>query len=81
MKQDLCPSCQEELTFKVSGSERGEQYLCHACQRIYTRVAKCPDCQQTAEKIQACGSVSYFCSHCNELKSKTRIQFEYNGAL
>lgn len=81
MDQNLCPFCQGELTFNTSNNKGSEQYQCHACQHIYTRVAKCPDCQQAADKIQACGSVSYFCSHCNELKSKSRIQFEYHDAL
>ncbi|HSC80018.1 MAG TPA: zinc-ribbon domain-containing protein [Chitinolyticbacter sp.] len=34
----------------------------------------CPDCGQPLEVLQACGAKSYICPHCNELKSKSRIE-------
>lgn len=77
MNQNVCPSCHGELIWNRSSDAENERYQCGACQHTYIRLAKCPDCKKAVEKIQACGSVSYFCSHCNELKSKSRIQFEY----
>ncbi|WP_084282230.1 YfgJ family double zinc ribbon protein [Deefgea rivuli] len=34
----------------------------------------CPDCGKAIEVLMACGAKSYFCNHCNELKSSKRIQ-------
>lgn len=37
-------------------------------------VMACPDCGKPVEVLQACGATSYFCNHCNELKSSQRIR-------
>ncbi|GHD58894.1 YfgJ family double zinc ribbon protein [Jeongeupia chitinilytica] len=33
----------------------------------------CPDCGKPLEVLKACGATSYFCNHCNELKSSQRV--------
>lgn len=68
MSHNLCPQCDSELTWK------NNQYYCDFCQQPVMKKAQCPDCHNTMEKLQACGSASYFCHHCNELKSKSRVQ-------
>ncbi|GAA5786557.1 YfgJ family double zinc ribbon protein [Chitiniphilus shinanonensis] len=40
---------------------------------------RCPDCGQPLEVMKACGATSYFCNHCNELKSSQRVR-EHNAA-
>ncbi|WP_410498301.1 zinc ribbon domain-containing protein [Chitinibacter sp. S2-10] len=34
----------------------------------------CPDCGKEIEVLKACGAISYFCNHCNELKSSARVK-------
>lgn len=67
--QVRCPQCDHSL-------EWDGQYHCVECQVHYKKVAYCPDCQKELEKLQACGSASYFCHFCNELKSKSRVHSE-----
>ena len=38
------------------------------------KLINCPDCGKPVEVLMACGAKSYFCNHCNELKSSKRIQ-------
>jgi predicted amidophosphoribosyltransferase len=33
----------------------------------------CPKCLKALEVIKACGCRDYFCNHCNELVSKSKI--------
>ena len=33
----------------------------------------CPECNSKLEKIEGCGSISYFCKKCSRLISKKRI--------
>jgi len=33
----------------------------------------CPDCENQIEVIKACGCNDYFCNHCNQLVSKSRV--------
>ncbi|TJZ72883.1 YfgJ family double zinc ribbon protein [Chitiniphilus eburneus] len=40
---------------------------------------RCPDCDQPLEVMKACGATSFFCNHCNELKSSQRVR-EHNAA-
>jgi ribosomal protein L37AE/L43A len=30
----------------------------------------CPECKNKLEKMKGCGSISYFCNHCNKLISR-----------
>ena len=69
--QPLCPNCHTSLEWDNA------VYQCSACQASYKKIAYCPDCQAELEKLQACGSTSYFCNHCNELKSKSRAKIEF----
>ncbi len=69
MASDICPICTNELVWKG-------HYRCSLCELDYKKVAFCPDCDAELEKLQACGAASYFCHHCNELKSKSRVRFK-----
>ncbi len=71
MSENICPQCQSELGWDG-------QYLCENCSMHFTKIGYCPDCQSQLEKLQACGAASYFCNDkCNELKSKSRVTFEF----
>ncbi|MCW8347538.1 zinc ribbon domain-containing protein [Vibrio sp. ZSDZ65] len=69
-QENPCPSCHSALTWDG-------QYYCSSCSKHYRKVAFCPDCSALLEKLQACGSASYFCHSCNELKSKSRVKIEF----
>lgn len=68
--ENQCPSCQVELGWDG-------QYVCSECNEHFNKVGYCPDCAAQLEKLQACGATNYFCNSCNELKSKSRIRFEF----
>ncbi|WGY46226.1 zinc ribbon domain-containing protein [Vibrio sp. ABG19] len=68
-----CPRCKQEL-------EWDGHYYCKPCQCYFDKVGFCPDCAAAMEKLQACGAASYFCNQCNELKSKSRVRFEFQPA-
>jgi predicted amidophosphoribosyltransferase len=40
----------------------------------FKAVPLCPDCKRPLDVVAACGSVSYFCDHCNLLKSSKRVR-------
>lgn len=71
MSENLCPVCEKEL-------EWDGQYHCTACDAHYKKVGFCPECNAELEKLQACGAANYFCNTCNELKSKSKINFKFN---
>lgn len=77
MVNNCCPCCEGELVWKERSQSGQDSYQCHTCQLTFNQSAFCPDCQNEVDKIQACGAVSYFCPSCNELKSKSRIRFQY----
>ncbi|GAL36084.1 hypothetical protein JCM19240_1526 [Vibrio maritimus] len=68
--ENSCPTCNQELDWDG-------QYHCGGCERHYKKIGFCPDCDAELEKLQACGSASYFCNSCNELKSKSRVKFVF----
>ena len=70
MSDNLCPNCQQSL-------EWDNGYVCKVCSQRYQKQADCPECGHQLEKLQACGAASYFCNHCNELKSKSRLTFRF----
>ncbi len=70
---NLCPQCTGELEWDGS-------YHCPACSKHYKKIGFCPECDAELEKLQACGAANYFCNTCNELKSKSRIRFEFQSA-
>ncbi|PSW19659.1 DNA ligase [Photobacterium sanctipauli] len=71
MSQNTCPECSSELAWK------DDQYYCDYCQSGVKKKALCPDCHAETEKLLACGSASYFCNSCNELKSKSRVEIVF----
>ncbi|MCW8328053.1 zinc ribbon domain-containing protein [Photobacterium sp. SDRW27] len=74
MSDNICPDCQCELSWKEN------RYYCESCQHPVNKRAFCPDCDAELEKLQACGSASYFCNSCNELKSKSRVKVVFEKA-
>ncbi|MBW3697941.1 DNA ligase [Vibrio sp. T187] len=74
MTENQCPKCSQTLSWDG-------KYFCISCDQHYRKQAFCPDCDAELEKLQACGSASYFCNgECNELKSKSRVKFEFQAA-
>ncbi|MGF1691261.1 zinc ribbon domain-containing protein [Photobacterium kagoshimensis] len=69
--ENVCPTCHNELAWQAN------QYSCESCQITLVKQAFCPDCDAELEKLQACGSASYFCNTCNELKSKSRVRIAF----
>ncbi|HCM1321500.1 TPA: zinc ribbon domain-containing protein [Vibrio parahaemolyticus] len=65
MQQNKCPDCEVELEWTGQ------------CESDFKKVGFCPDCGAELEKLQACGAANYFCNTCNELKSKSRVRFEF----
>ncbi|RJX74494.1 DNA ligase [Vibrio sinensis] len=70
MNENSCPSCGNELIWNG-------HYHCEDCNVDYKKTGYCPDCEAELEKLQACGAANYFCNHCNELKSKSKVRFEF----
>ncbi len=68
MLENQCPDCAASVTWLAG------KYHCEKCQHVFERVADCDQCGQRLERLQACGSESYFCNTCNELKSKSRVK-------
>lgn len=71
--ENVCPKCSRPLEW-YEGS-----YRCDDCDVTYNKVAFCPKCEAELEKLQACGSVSYFCNRCNEMKSKSAVRIEFHA--
>lgn len=69
MSENTCPQCESELSWK------NHDYFCDYCQQKVNKIAFCPDCSEQLEKLQACGSASYFCNYCNESKSHVKSVF------
>lgn len=67
MSSNQCPHCHTDLNWQEG------LYHCPQCNIQFKKVSYCPDCKNVIEKLQACGAVSYFCNHCKELKSKSRV--------
>ncbi|MDC0609134.1 zinc ribbon domain-containing protein [Vibrio sp.] len=66
-----CPKCDKELDWDG-------KYFCTQCRVHFLKIGICPDCHSDLEKLNACGAANYFCNHCNELKSKTRVTFRFD---
>ncbi|MGL5637714.1 MAG: zinc ribbon domain-containing protein [Cetobacterium sp.] len=67
MENQKCLECGCEL------EKIGNEYICKSCEAKYIKKAYCPDCGSGLEKLAACGSLSYWCNKCNELKSRKAI--------
>ncbi|MDX8336139.1 zinc ribbon domain-containing protein [Candidatus Cetobacterium colombiensis] len=61
---DKCLNCGNEL------EKIGNEYVCKVCKKRYIKKAYCPIDKSELEKLAACGSISYWCNTCNELKSR-----------
>lgn len=59
-----CPVCVRDM------DGRGTNYYCKECDQKYTVEFSCEKCGNQPEEISSCGSVSYFCQLCKELKSR-----------
>ncbi|WP_413285075.1 zinc ribbon domain-containing protein [Vibrio sp. MA40-2] len=70
--KNSCPTCNSELQWDAGS------YQCTECNITYSKLAFCPSCEAELEKLQACGSVSYFCNTCNEMKSKSAVRIEFH---
>lgn len=64
---DICLNCGETL------EKIGNEYICKKCGKKYVKKAHCPKDKEELEKLAACGSVSYWCNRCNELKSRKDV--------
>jgi hypothetical protein len=54
-------------------TSRGRYLHCEACQSDYRLAGTCLQCGAELEHLQACGSSSWFCNSCNQLKSKSAV--------
>jgi len=61
-----CPQCEQPL--QHSGDLKRH---CEPCQRDFKLLISCHECGHEIERLRACGAVSFWCPHCNELKSKS----------
>lgn len=68
-----CPDCQSELAYQDGN------YACPDCHVEFSKHAFCDICDHELERLNACGSVSYFCNQCNQLKSKSLARYEYRA--
>lgn len=59
---------------------RGTLWHCEACGRHYQLIGLCNKCGGDLEKLCACGAVNWFCNHCNELKSKSTVEYRVEPA-
>ncbi|MGB2078421.1 MAG: zinc-ribbon domain-containing protein [Vibrio sp.] len=66
-----CLQCQHPID--LSALHRRVEVLCPQCNQRHQIKAQCDKCSEPVERLNACGSVSYFCHHCNELKSKSNV--------
>lgn len=72
MSSSLCPVCHLNLDWQQGN------YYCPHCKREVVKHARCPDCEQSLEQLNACGAASYFCPQCNALKSKSRARITFS---
>lgn len=72
--ENNCPQCETSLDWCSNGKLGKGNYACPQCQVLFLKQYDCPDCGEDIDKLQACGSVSFFCKSCNSLKSKSRVK-------
>lgn len=70
-QQAKCPVCQGHLVTD------GDHFRCEECSTDYEAQPVCDCCGDPVSVLKACGSVDYFCNHCNELKSKSSVKYRY----
>lgn len=69
-----CPQCDRSL--QRSGNLKRH---CEICNSDFKLVITCNLCGDEIEQLIACGSVSFWCSSCNELKSKASAIYTLKG--
>jgi len=52
---------------------QGQRLHCPSCGHDFRLRGRCGDCGEELERLLACGASNWFCNHCNELKSKSRV--------
>lgn len=71
MQQLLCPNCAQPL------QRSGEQLRhCRQCDVTFKLMIRCAQCNDELQRLKACGSVSFWCNCCNELKSKSSAVYQ-----
>ncbi|MGO2508449.1 MAG: zinc ribbon domain-containing protein [Vibrio hibernica] len=68
-----CPNCDTILVWQRKNDKNQPVYGCNHCHVNFTQQAFCPACDHELNYLQACGSSSFFCPQCNELKSKSTV--------
>lgn len=77
MASNISPHRESLLVWKEKTAKDEQRYHCDYCQIDMEKITTCPDCRNKLSLIQACGVTNYFCFFCNELKSKSRINVEF----
>lgn len=68
-KAPLCPKDGAAL------ESRGTLWHCSTCASQFQLGGRCNVCHHELERLVACGAVNWFCNHCNELKSKSVVEY------
>ncbi|AGB41235.1 Protein of unknown function (DUF1407) [Halobacteroides halobius DSM 5150] len=77
MKKAICQKCNNIMR------DKGESnYFCKCCDEYTPYEIKdvinfCDRCGEKVEVIKGCGSISFFCNNCNELRSKKKVETKY----
>lgn len=59
---------------------RGTLWHCASCAGDFRLGGRCNKCGNELERLSACGAVNWFCNHCNELKSKSVVEYHMVAA-
>lgn len=62
-----CPDCSAPLL------RHGRKVQCVTCERSWTELILCPQCESELELLKACGAIDYFCPRCKMLQSKRTL--------
>jgi hypothetical protein len=66
-----CPQCGSSL------SGRKTLYRCESCGARYEVEFTCDVCGDVPELLEGCGSVSFYCSRCRAVKSRSSMNKNY----
>ncbi|GAB6098324.1 zinc ribbon domain-containing protein [Halanaerocella petrolearia] len=80
MKKAICKECNNIMRTKTEDGEK--KYFCKYCDDHTRYEIKdvrnfCDRCGEQVEVIKGCGSISFFCDNCNELRSKKKVETKY----
>ena len=68
-----CPQCGSNLT------GRKYKYHCESCGARYEVEFTCEVCGDVPELLAGCGSVSFYCSRCRTVKSRSSMKKNYKA--